>query len=264
MNTVELIEHTDHILEVKLNRPEIHNAFDDQMIAELNQTWDSLKDDEAIRVIILSAEGRSFSAGADLNWMRRMADYSQEENYQDSMALAQCMSGLANLPMPVIAKVQGAAFGGGVGLVACTDIAVATSRASFCLSEVKLGLIPAVISPYVIEAIGKRAAQRYFLSAEKFKADKAQQLGLISEVVKDDQLDEVVMNLAELIAANGPAAVRRAKRLINDVAGEAISQKLMHQTAETIATVRSSDEGQEGVSAFLNKRKPDWLEPDDV
>ncbi len=264
MHTVELIEHTDTILEVKLNRPDIHNAFDDQMIAELNQTWESLKSDDAVRVIILSAAGKSFSAGADLNWMRRMADYSEEENYQDSMALAQCMHGLANLPMTVIAKVQGAAYGGGVGLVACCDIAIATSRASFCLSEVKLGLIPAVISPYVIEAIGKRAAQRVFLTAERFKADKALQMGLISEVVSDSDFDSSVMSTAQAIAKNGPNAVRKAKQLIKDVSGKTINQKLMHHTAKTIAEVRSSEEGQEGVSAFLGKRKPDWLEQEDV
>ena len=262
MNTLELIEHTDAILEVKLNRPEIHNAFDDQMIAELNQTWESLKHDERIRVIILSAHGKSFSAGADLNWMRRMADYSFEENYQDSMALANCMQGLKQLPIPVIARVQGAAYGGGVGLVSCADIVVATRRANFCLSEVKLGLVPAVISPYVIEAIGKRAAERFFVTAERFRADKALQLGLVSELVAEDDLDSTVMNLAETIALNGPNAVRRAKKLIDDVANKPINQQLMHHTASTIAEIRASNEGQEGVTAFLTKRTPDWLNDD--
>ncbi len=262
MHTVELIEHTESILEVQLNRPEIHNAFDDQMIAELNQTWDSLKNDDTIRVIILSAKGKSFSAGADLNWMRRMADYSFEENYQDSMALAQCLQGLQQLPVPVIARVQGAAYGGGVGLLSCADIVVATRRASFRLSEVALGLVPAVISPYVIEAIGKRAAERYFMTAERFKADKALQLGLISELVEEEELDDAVMRIAQAINQNGPNAVRRAKRLIHDVAGKPINQSLMHHTASTIAEIRASDEGQEGVTAFLTKRAPAWQNDD--
>jgi methylglutaconyl-CoA hydratase len=264
MHTVNLTEHDHGIVEVHLNRPEIHNAFDDQMIAELTQTFKGLAEDESLRVVILSSEGRSFSAGADLNWMRRMADYSEEENYQDSMRLADCMHSIYSLPVPVIAQVQGAAFGGGVGLVACCDIAIASEHASFCLSEVKLGLIPAVISPYVIQAMGQRNSQRYFVTAEKFRAEQAQRLGLITDIVTADSLAEKVMELALLIATNGPEAVRRAKQLIRNVAGQDITTQLRHDTAKAIAELRASEQGKEGVAAFLSKRQPDWQEQDDV
>ena len=264
MHSLTMTEHEHGIVEVTLSRPEIHNAFDDQLIAEITTTFKTLADDDAVRVVILAADGRSFSAGADLNWMRRMADYSEEENYQDSLKLAECMYSIYQLPCPVIAKVQGAAFGGGVGLIACCDIAMASTQASFCLSEVKLGLIPAVISPYVIEAIGKRQAQRYFVSAEKFNAKRARQIGLITEVTAPEELDKEVLDLATTIALNGPQAVIAAKKLINTVAHQPVNQSLNSLTARTIAQIRASEEGKEGVSAFLGKRSPDWLEDDDV
>jgi len=258
MNCLKIEEHDQGIVEVILTRSEIHNAFDDQMIAELKATFVALAEDETIRVVILSSEGKSFSAGADLNWMRRMADYSDEENYQDSLKLAECLYQIYRMPCPVIAQVQGAAYGGGVGLISCCDIAIASEQASFCLSEVKLGLVPAVISPFVIQAIGTRQAQRYFVTAERFKADRASQIGLISEVTPAEQLSTRVMELAKLIATNGPEAVVRAKKLIKDVSEQPINSKLHTFTARTIAEIRASEQGQEGVSAFLSKRTPDW------
>ncbi|MBT8450256.1 MAG: enoyl-CoA hydratase/isomerase family protein [Gammaproteobacteria bacterium] len=260
MNSLTMLEHEDGVVEVTLNRPEIHNAFDDQLIAEITTTFQALAKDDAVRVVILSSEGRSFSAGADLNWMRRMADFSEEENFEDSLKLAECMYSIYQMPCPVIAKVQGAAFGGGVGLVACCDIAIASKHASFCLSEVKLGLIPAVISPYVIQAMGRRQAQRYFVSAEKFNANQAKRMGLVTDVLEAELLNDHVMALAKQIASNGPEAVIAAKRLINTVANQAINQTLNTQTARTIAQIRASEQGKEGVSAFLGKRTPDWLE----
>ena len=260
MHSLTMTEHEHGIVEVTLNRPEIHNAFDDQLIAEITTTFKALAQDDEVRVVILSAEGRSFSAGADLNWMRRMADYTEEENYQDSLKLAECMYSIYQMPCPVIASVQGAAFGGGVGLVACCDIAIASKHASFCLSEVKLGLVPAVISPYVIKAMGRRQAQRYFVSAEKFNVKEARKMGLVTEVTEPEQLAEAVMGVATQIASNGPEAVIAAKKLINTVADQPINQTLNSQTARIIAQIRASEQGKEGVSAFLGKRPPDWLE----
>ena len=246
------------IVRVSLNRPEIHNAFDDELIARLTATIKELDQDSSVRVLILGAEGKSFSAGADLNWMKKMAGYSKAENLQDSKYLAELMSSLYQMKCPTIASVQGAAFGGGVGLVACCDIAIASTNASFCLSEVKLGLIPAVISPYVIGAIGERAAKRFFVTAERFDAKRAAEMGLISEWVNPEDLETKVMSLAQLIAKNGPEAVLEAKRLIIDVAGRKFDAGLRDMTAERIATIRASKQGKEGVNAFLEKRPASW------
>lgn len=244
---------------VTMNRPELHNAFDDLLITTMTSELQRLDVDPGVRVVILAASGKSFSAGADLNWMRRMADYSREENLADAKVLAGLMSTLNGLSKPTIALVQGAAYGGGVGLVACCDIALATERASFCLSEVKLGLIPAVISPYVIEAIGSRAARRYFLTAERFDAVEALQIGLIHELVAAEELRTRGESMADLLVQNGPAALAAAKKMVAAVTARPLDETMVADTAERIAHVRSSDEGKEGLCAFLEKRLPSWV-----
>lgn len=244
-----------------MNRPELHNAFDDVLIADLTSALRELDDDPDVRVVFLAASGKSFSAGADLNWMRRMADYSREQNLADAEGLAELMRTLDTLSKPTVALVHGAAYGGGVGLVACCDIAIATPRASFCLSEVKLGLIPAVISPYVIAAIGARASRRYFLSAELFDAAEAHRLGLVHQIVVDEQaLAAAADHMASRLLANGPGAMAAAKNLIAAVTGRHVDDALIADTSERIADQRSSLEGRVGLSAFLEKRSPAWVE----
>lgn len=245
-----------------INRPEIHNAFDDALINRLIQAIDAVQADPQIRVMVLSSRGKSFSAGADLNWMRRMADYSAKENLSDAMQLAKLMDRLNKLTMPTIARVQGAAFGGGVGLVACCDMAVASENALFSLSEVRLGLIPAVISPYVVAAIGERASRRYFVTAERFSAEQAKQVGLLHEVVNADQLDEAVETILKEILKGGSAAQAAAKKLVADVAFKPITELLIEETAQRITDIRASDEGKEGLNAFLQKRAPGWIKKD--
>lgn len=244
---------------VTMNRPELHNAFDDLMIKALTSEFRRLNADPQVRVVLLAASGKSFSAGADLNWMRRMADYSREENLADSMSLAGLMRTLYGLSKPTIALVQGAAYGGGVGLVACCDIALATEQATFCLSEVKLGLIPAVISPYVMEAIGSRAARRYFLTAERFDAVEAQHLGLVHELVAAEGLRARGESLAALLMQNGPLALSAVKNLVAALTRTPIDDAMIADTARRIADIRSSDEGKDGVGAFLQKRPPAWV-----
>lgn len=243
---------------ITLTRPEIHNAFDDKLIGELTEAFTAMENNAEVEVVVLRAEGKSFSAGADLNWMRRMADYSWEENYQDSQALATLMNTIYSMSKTTVCQVQGAAFGGGVGLVACCDIVIASERASFCLSEVKLGLIPAVISPYVVKAMGERQAQRYFTTAERFKADKAAEFGLVHEVVAEDSLIEKTNEVITTLLSNGPQAVKAAKSLIRAVANQTIDQSLMDETARRIADIRASEQGKEGLNAFLEKRTADW------
>ena len=243
-----------------MNRPELHNAFDDAVISDLTDALRQLDDDPDVRVVILAASGRSFSSGADLNWMGRMADYSREQNLADAERLAELMRTLDTLSKPTIALVQGAAYGGGVGLVACCDIAIATGRASFCLSEVRLGLLPAVISPYVVAAIGSRAARRYFLSAETFDAAEAYRVGLVHQIVADDhELAAEAERMVTRLLANGPGAMAAAKNLIAAVAGRHVDDALIADTAGRIADQRSSPEGREGLSAFLEKRRPAWF-----
>lgn len=243
---------------ITINRPEVHNAFDDQLIAELTRTLQRLEADRLVRVVVLTGAGKSFSAGADLNWMKRMAQYSQVENRRDADALAKLMRTLNELAKPTLAQVQGAAIAGGCGLVACCDIALAAERASFAISEVRLGLIPAVISPYVVAAIGQRAARRYFLTAEAFDAREAERLGLVQGVFKADQLQLAVDQICDLLVANGPAALSAAKRMIRDVARAPIDDALIAETARRIAEIRVGAEGREGIASFLEKRKPHW------
>jgi len=243
---------------IRMNRPDVHNAFDDALIAALTRELRRLDQLSAVRVVVLAANGKSFSAGADLNWMRRMARYSQEDNLKDALALAGLMRTLDAMKKPTIAKVHGAAFGGGVGLVACCDIAIASTQASFSLSEVRLGLIPSVISPYVIAAIGERAARRYFLTAERFDAAEARRIGLVHEVVADRELDQTVANLTGHLLKGGPRALAAAKQLIADMGRRPMDDHLAMETARRIAAIRVDSEGREGIAAFVEKRVPDW------
>ena len=260
MTTSSLTIATDErgVATITLNRAVMHNAFDDLMIAELLQALETVENDQQIRVLVLRAKGKSFSAGADLNWMRRMADYTHQQNRDDALQLARLMKNLNQLSKPVIAVVQGASFGGGVGLVACCDIAIGSNKALFCLSEVRLGLIPAVISPYVIAAIGERASRRYFLSAERFSAEQALNLGLLHDVVEPEALDYRVDTLIEELLLGGPRAQTEAKNLIRDVSNRLGDDQIIEQTAECIAVIRASSEGREGLNAFLQKRTPNW------
>lgn len=243
---------------VTLNNAEKHNAFDDSIIAALDNLFTAIAKCDDINVMVLASSGKSFSAGADLGWMKRMAGYSYDENLADANALAQMLKSLNFLPQTTIAKVQGAAFGGAVGLASCCDIVLASNKASFCLSEVKLGLIPATISPYVVNAIGQKASRRYFQTAERFFADKAQQLGLVDEVYPLDELDNAVSTMVTTLLTNGPLAVRQAKQLAFDVAYQDINETLIKNTSERIAAIRVSTEGQEGLTAFFEKRQPTW------
>ncbi|MEO5862157.1 MAG: enoyl-CoA hydratase/isomerase family protein [Burkholderiales bacterium] len=246
------------ILTITLNRPDIHNAFDDRLIDELMQALRSAAQNPDVRLVVLTGTGKSFSAGADLNWMRRMAVYTEEENYHDAMALGELMGTLNRLPKPTIARVNGSAYGGGVGLIACCDIAIGVTEAQFALSETKLGLIPAVISPYVVAAIGEKKSRRYFLTGERFSAAEARAFGLLNEIVPADQLDLAVTRVAALLLEAGPIAQAEAKDLISAVAHRPVTDSLITDTAERIARVRISPEGQEGLAAFLDKRKPNW------
>jgi len=263
MSELIAVERQGPIGLITLNRPERHNAFDDVLIAELTEAFRSMEGEDGIRVIVLSGAGKSFSAGADLNWMKRMAGFSMDENRRDAMGLGALMRTIAHLRKPTIARVQGAAFGGGVGLIACCDIAVAVQSASFSLSEAKLGLIPAVVSPYVVAAIGERAARRYFLTAERFEAAEAWRLGLIHELAANEaELDEKIGTIVDALLACSPAAQKEAKDLIRAVSGRPVTSELIQDTAERIAKIRSSPEGREGVAAFLEKRRASWVPPD--
>lgn len=245
---------------ITLDRPDIHNAFDDTIIAALTSAFRQAGEDPAVRILVLAANGKSFCAGGDLNWMRRMAGYNYEENLRDANALAEMLRTLNYLPKPTIARVQGPAYGGGVGLVACCDMAVATPESVFCLSEVKVGLMPATIGPYVVRAIGQRAARRYFTTAEVISADTAFKLGLVSELVESDELDTSVEKLIKSLLRNGPQAVAEAKRLVLDVADGEINAEMIADTSQRIAHTRGSAEGKEGLTAFLEKRKPSWIQ----
>lgn len=244
---------------ITLNRPEVRNAFNDDMIAELTGAFVALGGRDSVRCIVLAAEGKAFCAGADLNWMRRMADYTRAENLADAAQLAEMLRVMYECPKPTIARIQGDVYAGGMGLVAACDMAVSVDTANFCLSEVRLGLIPATISPYVIRAMGARAAHRYFLTAERFDAKEAHRIGFVHEVVGADQLDAKVAELTNALSSASPNAVRSCKRLVQEVAGQDIKAALIGRTVEGIADIRTSSEGREGVQSFLQKRKPSWL-----
>ncbi|MFN3565949.1 MAG: enoyl-CoA hydratase/isomerase family protein [Burkholderiaceae bacterium] len=242
-----------------LAREKVRNAFNETMIAELARAFSTLGADAGVRAIVLAAKGPAFCAGADLDWMRRMAGYSHEDNRRDALALADMLRTIDNCPKPVIARVHGDAYAGGMGLVAVADIAIAALPANFCLSETKLGLIPATIGPYVIRAIGARAARRYFLTAERFDSGEAFRLGLIHNITPPDQLDMTINELLGSLMHTSIHAVGEAKKLVRDLAGRPIDDALVTDTAERIAAIRASDDGREGVRAFLDKRKPRWL-----
>lgn len=260
MSDLILLDRENGVATLAIHRPAIHNAFDDELIEVLTGELRLLADDPAVRAVVLTGEGASFSAGADLKWMRRMAAASEKDNRRDARKLAKLMRTLHYLPKPTIARVNGSAFGGGVGLVACCDIAIASKEAKFGLTEVRLGLVPAAISPYVIEAIGARQARRFFLTGELFDAETAQRIGLVHQVVAAKQLDAAVDAQLALLRAAGPVAVAEAKALIHRVQHPDFKRQreLDEDNADLIARLRVSPEGQEGLGAFLGKRKPLW------
>jgi methylglutaconyl-CoA hydratase len=244
---------------ITLDRPDVRNAFNEFTIAELSLAFNELGRNDDVRAIVLAANGPAFCAGADLNWMKKMAGYSHAENTEDAGKLADMLRNIYLCPKPVVAKVQGDCYAGGMGLVAACDIAVSASGASFCLSEVKLGLIPATISPYVIKSMGENAARRYFLTAEKFSAQEAHRIGFVHDVVAADALDAHVDAIVKALVTSSPNALREAKVLVREVTGKTVDSALVVDTAERIARIRASEEGREGVASFLEKRKPSWL-----
>ena len=249
----------DRTARITLTRPEVRNAFNDDVIQQLKAAFEDLGARDDVRAVVLAAVGPAFCAGADLNWMRRMADYTREENVADAGQLAAMLRAIYECPKPTIAAVQGDVFAGGMGLVAACDMAVSVDSATYCLSEVKLGLIPATISPYVIRAMGARASHRYFLTAERFSAQEAHRIGFVHELVGADALDAKVNELAQALASASPAAVKACKRLVQDVAERTIDDGLIAATVQGIADIRASEQGREGVQSFLQKRKPAWL-----
>jgi methylglutaconyl-CoA hydratase len=250
------------VARVFLNRPDVRNAFNDGVIAELTAAFTQLGADPGLRAIVLGGHGKAFCAGADLSWMRAMADYSWEQNRADAQALADMLWTLYSCPVPVVGRIQGDCYAGGVGLAAVCDVLVASDAAAFCLSEAKLGLLPGTISPYVVRALGEQASRRYFVTAERFSAAQAHALGFVHELCTADMLDTKVDEIVAALCANGPMALRACKRLVQEVAGAPITQALREDTAKRIADIRASDEGREGVQAFLHKRKPGWLQGD--
>ena len=253
------IRYEGHRATITLTQPEIRNAFSDEVIAEITAAFVEVGARQDVRAVVLAAEGPAFCAGANLNWMRRMADYTRDENLRDADKLAQMLRVIYTCPKPTVARVQGDVYAGGMGLVACCDMAVAVDTAGFCLSEVKIGLIPATISPYVIRAMGARAVHRYFLTAERFDAAEALRIGFVHEVVGAGQLDAKVDELVKALTAASPNALRACKQLVHDVAGQGIDDALIASTVDGIADIRASEEGREGVQSFLQKRKPSWL-----
>lgn len=257
--------HRDNgVITLTLNRPEVHNAFDDELICGLTDQLRRLGDDPECRVVVLTGQGASFSAGADLNWMRSMLGASEKANEHDALQLARMLRTLNYLPVPTVARINGAAIGGGLGLVACCDAAVASDTAVFALSEARLGLAPAIISPYVFRRIGESQARRYFLSGERFDAEHARRLGLVHEVVDPEGLDEAVNHLCAAIVRGGPRGVAESKKLVFHAAGHNADRQLEldQATARLIARLRTAPEGQEGMRAFLEKRSPAWLAED--
>jgi len=251
-----LVDKKDGIARITLNRPEVRNAFDDSLISQLRDAFEDVGGDPSVRAVVLTGNGPAFCAGADLNWMKRMAGYGYKENLADARALADMLATLDRLPKPTIARVHGPAFAGGTGLVAACDIAVGTPEAKFCFSEAKLGLSPATISPHVIRAIGERAARRYFLTAEVFDGREAERIGLLSLVVEKDILDKTIEDLLAHLLAGGPEALAKIKDLVRTVSNRELDDSLVAETAKRIAEIRVSPEGKEGSASFLEKRKP--------
>jgi methylglutaconyl-CoA hydratase len=259
--TLDIQRPSPFVAEVWLNRPDVRNAFNDAVIAELTQAFSELGADPTLRVIVLGGRGKAFCAGADLSWMRAMADYSWDENRADAGKLADMLWTIYRCPLPVVGRIQGDCYAGGVGLAAVCDVLVAAGTVNFCLSEAKLGLLPGTVGPYVVRALGEQAARRYFTTAERFSAARAHELGFVHEVVAADALDARVGEIVAALVANGPAAVRACKQLVQDLAGRPIDAALRADTARRIADIRASAEGKEGVQSFLHKRAPAWLPP---
>ncbi len=256
--TLDIRRPSPHVAEVWLNRPEVRNAFNDGVIAELTEAFRSLGADPQLRAIVLGGHGKAFCAGADLGWMRAMAGYSWAENQADAAKLAEMLWTIWSCPLPVVGRVHGDCYAGGVGLAAVCDVLVATEGLHFCLSEARLGLLPATIGPYVVRAMGEQASRRYFVTAERFDAAAAKAMGFVHEVVPAAGLDAKVAEIVALLVANGPAAVKACKQLVKDVAGRPVDAALRDETARRIADIRASDEGREGLQSFLGKREPAW------
>ncbi|KJV40201.1 enoyl-CoA hydratase/isomerase family protein [Acinetobacter brisouii] len=255
------LEHRDQVAYIWLNRPELHNAFNTQVIEELHHCFTQLNERDDVRVVILAGRGKSFSAGADLNWMKHAGQASQAENEADALKLATMLHSLATLKQPTIARVHGIAFGGGMGLASACDICIASTDAKFATSEVRLGLAPSTISPYVIRAIGVRQASRYFLTAERISAEQALNIGLAHEIAAADELDHKVDEIVQALLLGGPEAQTASKQLIQLVDQKQLTQELLLQTAQHIAHVRQGSEAKEGLNAFLNKQSPTWITP---
>jgi len=255
---LEVRRPSPQVAEVWLNRPDVRNAFNDEVVVALKKTFVEFAEDETLRVVVLGAHGKAFCAGADLNWMRAMADFNWDQNRADAGKLADMLWALWRCPVPVVGRVQGDCYAGGMGLAAICDVLVAAEDVTFCLSETRLGLLPATISPYVVRAMGEQAARRYMITAERFSATQAHAIGFVHELVAPESLDAKVAEIVQALCANGPAAVRASKKLVRDVASEPLTAELRADTAKRIADIRASDEGKEGVQSFLNKRRPIW------
>ena len=256
--TLEVVRASAHVAQVWLNRPDVRNAFDDGAVAELAHAFRALGADRSLRCIVLGGRGRAFCAGADLAWMKSMAGYGWDDNHADAARLADMLWTIWECPLPVVGRIHGDCYAGGVGLAAVCDVLVAAEGMHFCLSEARLGLLPATIGPYVVRALGEQAARRWFVSAERFTAAEAHRLGFVHEVVAADALDAKVAQIVSALVANGPQAVKACKRLVKDLAGRPIDAALRDETARRIADLRAGAEGREGVQSFLDKREPAW------
>jgi len=257
--TLELRRPNPYSIEVWLNRPDVRNAFNETVIAELTQVFQDIARNDQLRVVVLAAHGKAFCAGADLNWMQAMSAYSWDQNRADAQQLADMLWTLDQCPVPIVGRVQGDCYAGGMGLASVCDVLVAVDTMQFCLSEARLGLMPATISPYVLRAMGVQASRRYFVSAERFTAQQAFSMGMVHEVCTAEKLDAVVAQHVSQLMANGPQAVRLCKQLVRDVAHQPNTNTLRDETAKRIADIRASAEGKEGLQSFLNKRPPNWL-----
>jgi methylglutaconyl-CoA hydratase len=258
-STLDIRRPSPHVAEIWLNRPEVRNAFNEGVIAELGAAFRSLATDSEVRVVVLGGHGKAFCAGADLSWMRQMAGFDWDQNRADAQVLADMLWLIYSCPVPVVGRIHGDCYAGGVGLASVCDVLVASDNVNFCLSEAKLGLLPATISPYVIRAMGEQASRRYFVTAERFTATQAHAMGFVHELCAADALNAKVDEIVATLCANGPKATRACKKLVQDVAGLSITPALREETARRIADIRASEEGGEGVQSFLNKRKPAWL-----
>jgi methylglutaconyl-CoA hydratase len=259
--TLDIRRPSAHVAEVWLNRPEVRNAFNDGVIRELTGAFATLGADPGLRAIVLGGHGKAFCAGADLGWMRAMASYSWDENRTDAARLAEMLWTIWSCPLPVVGRIHGDCYAGGVGLAAVCDVLVAAEGMQFCLSEARLGLLPATIGPYVVRALGEQASRRYFTTAERFDAGTAHRLGFVHELVAPEALDAKVAEIVAALVANGPAAVKACKQLVKDVAARPVDAELRAETARRIADIRASAEGREGVQSFLDKREPAWRRP---